>query len=178
MSDDEKKQNEGWKHFFLGTWIGRIVLGILLIALVAIPALEEYGYHLNLTADSEGTSRVEIKPREKEQIQQGSSEAPNQSDSSSPVLLGNQGGWSEDFGCYDDYAFPIFYPETWYGPINGYSIMYHQYGGFEVFSPDYNITSFPDPGATMTRNSWIWLNGTPFDVCVDSNGSVFAWFDY
>jgi len=178
MSDDDKKQNESWKHFFLGTTIGRFVLAVLLLALVAVPTLNEFGHNLNMTADSNGSVKFEIKPNEKEQVQPGSSEAPSQSDSSNPVLLGNQSGQPEGFGCYDEYAFPLYYPEIWYGPINGYSIMYHQYGGFEVYSPDYNLTSFPDPGATMTRNSWIWLNGTPFDVCVDINGSVFAWFDY
>jgi hypothetical protein len=66
-------------------------------------------------------------------------------------------------------------PETQYGPFGeGHWLVWHQAGGFSTYDPTGLLTSFPDPGFQMVRDTWQALEGTPFQVCVDAAGFVYG----
>ena len=80
-------------------------------------------------------------------------------------------------GCpvlVDGFTLPS--PETQYGPFgDGYYIVWHQVGGFSTYDPISGLwAEFPDPDGQMTRDTWQTLAGSPFEVCVDTAGSVFG----
>ena len=80
-------------------------------------------------------------------------------------------------GCpvlVDGFTLPS--PETQYGPFgDGYYIVWHQAGGFSTYDPISGLwAEFPDPDGQMARDTWQTLAGSPFEVCVDTAGSVFG----
>ena len=80
-------------------------------------------------------------------------------------------------GCpvlVDGFTLPS--PETQYGPFgDGYYIVWHQVGGFSTYDPFSGLwAEFPDPDGQMARDSWQNLAGSPFQICVDTAGSVFG----
>jgi hypothetical protein len=82
----------------------------------------------------------------------------------------------ESFGCpllIEGFHLPT--PETQYGPFGeGHWLVWHQAGGFSTYDPTGLLTSFPDPGFQMVRDTWQALEGTPFQVCVDAAGFVYG----
>lgn len=72
--------------------------------------------------------------------------------------------------------FYLPYPNTWYGPFDGFALAWERSGGFYVWNPFYNATvPFPDPYSQVQRNTWLRLPNAPFNICVDSfKGNVFA----
>lgn len=70
------------------------------------------------------------------------------------------------------------YPNTWYGPFNGYYIGWLSFGGFQVWHPFYGLIPYPDPFLQFQRNMWVRLINSPFNVYVDGgpNGYVFGQF--
>lgn len=68
-------------------------------------------------------------------------------------------------------------PYIWYGPdfADGasYSIMYDP-TSFYVASDLYGTGQWPDPAVYNARNQWLRLEGTPYQVCVNGTGQVFA----
>jgi len=71
-------------------------------------------------------------------------------------------------------------PGTWYGPNewNGitYSISYDQYYIYTWNSYYNNVTSYSDPAFYGGRNQWLPLSGSPYTICVDTSGNVYAAF--
>ncbi len=71
------------------------------------------------------------------------------------------------------------FPGIWYGPFwnadsTAYSIFHDQqfiYVGHSIMGI---VGTYEDPGVYNQRNQWVALPNTPFDVCVDTNGFVFA----
>jgi hypothetical protein len=82
----------------------------------------------------------------------------------------------ESFGCpLLIEGFHLAAPETQYGPFGeGHWLVWHQTGGFSTYDPTGLLTSFPDPGFQMVRDTWQALEGTPFQVCVDTAGYVYG----
>ena len=73
------------------------------------------------------------------------------------------------------------FPFIWYGPYtdqNNFQYMIG-YDNFQihVWHPLYGMQSWDDPQVIGGRNQWLTLNGTPFLVCVDTVGNVFAAFN-
>lgn len=71
------------------------------------------------------------------------------------------------------------FPGVQYGPFwdstgVAYSIAYDQQFIYVSDSIRGHIGTFGDPGLSAQRNQWLPLRGTPFLVCVDTIGSVFA----
>ncbi|MEM7134751.1 MAG: hypothetical protein AAF702_51285 [Chloroflexota bacterium] len=68
-----------------------------------------------------------------------------------------------------------------YGPFYdsnnvGYSIAYDLQFIYVSSSTMGMLGTFSDPGMNNQRNQWVALTGTPFELCVDINGSVFTAF--
>jgi len=68
------------------------------------------------------------------------------------------------------------YPNVWYGPFYGYALMLNSSGGFYVWDPYYqSAIQYPDPFQQIQRSSWLRLQNSPFNVCVEgSTGQVFG----
>jgi hypothetical protein len=74
--------------------------------------------------------------------------------------------------------FWMAYPNTWYGPFEGFALAWNQTGGFYIWSPYAGMVPIPDPYAQAPRNSWFRLTGSPFNVCIDgSTGRVFGQYN-
>jgi hypothetical protein len=74
--------------------------------------------------------------------------------------------------------FWMTYPDTWYGPFNGFYIGWLSMGGFQVWNPYAGIIPYPDPFRQFQRNIWVRLINSPFNVYVDGspNGYVYGQF--
>jgi serine/threonine-protein kinase len=67
--------------------------------------------------------------------------------------------------------------EFWYGPYEVNDVFYRI-----SFDTDYiyvedsvsGLHTYPDPDVSERRNRWLNLEDTPFEVCVDGNGYVYA----
>lgn len=72
--------------------------------------------------------------------------------------------------------FWMAYPNYWYGPFQGFFIMWLPMGGFQIWNPYYGIVPFPDPYRSVQRNVWLRLPNSPFNIYVDGsvNGHVFG----
>jgi hypothetical protein len=71
--------------------------------------------------------------------------------------------------------FWLAYPNVWYGPFYGYALMLNSAGGFYVWDPYQGAMPYPDPFKQIQRSSWLRLQNSPFNVCVEgSTGYVFG----
>ncbi len=66
--------------------------------------------------------------------------------------------------------------DSWYGPFgNGFGLKWIHPGGFYVWNPWSGSNFYPDPYASVQRNTWLRLPNSPFNICVDSlAGNVFG----
>jgi eukaryotic-like serine/threonine-protein kinase len=70
-------------------------------------------------------------------------------------------------------------PGIWYGPFSQNGVTYalgYDVSFIYVWDSVNGMRSWNDPGVENKRNQWLNLIGTPFDVCVDRQGFVFAAF--
>jgi len=70
------------------------------------------------------------------------------------------------------------YPNTWYGPFNGYYIGWLSIGGFQVWHPFFGLVPYPDPYMQFQRNLWVRLINSPFNVYIDGGPSGYVFGQY
>jgi len=113
--------------------------------------------------------------------QGGNTQALNPSQQQLPAP--NVGQFNQPPAPTQHYACPtvagifwIPYPNIWYGPFGyGYAIGWYSNGGFGVWNPYmYQTVNYPDPYRQAQRNKWMNLTGSPFNICIDSAGNVYA----
>ncbi len=74
--------------------------------------------------------------------------------------------------------FWMAYPNTWYGPFDGFSIGWMPTGGFQVWHPMMGAIVYPDPFNQLQRNMWVRLYNTPFNVYVDGGLGSYVYAQY
>jgi hypothetical protein len=169
-------RRSGW-----GKWLIRSV-GLGIAGAVAILILVAAG--AKITGVNIGPVSLALEPQRPGQNQAGASSdlavsTQTESHQAETVASNNQGTES----CpYDADAFSLPMPQILYDEPSGsgYGIMYAS-DGFAVWIPNYYGDGTGDymiyPASSVSPNAWIPLNDTPFSICADNSGQVFARFN-